>query len=158
MLLPHWSINLLPIRELQLQEFVAFVHLLIILQTLAQHCHNRLLLLLLLHKWIPLRPMQLIFSTTIGPNINNRTMIFQQTDIIQDGGITLIWDGGNQGNQQPQQFQNVQPPPQQRVAPAPQAALVPPVPTPAPTVAPAPSSSTSLEELVRMMTLQNMQF
>jgi len=53
----------------------------------------------------------------------------------------------------------VQPPPQQRVGPA-QAALVPPVPTPAPppAVAPAPYSSTSLEELVRMMTLQNMQF
>jgi len=52
----------------------------------------------------------------------------------------------------------VQPPPQQRVAPAPQVAPVPPVPTPAPAAAPAPSSSTSLEELVRMMTLQNMQF
>jgi len=70
--------------------------------------------------------------------------------------LNLRW--GNQGNQQPQQFQNVQPPPQQRVAPA-QAAPVPPVPTPAPpAVAPTPSSSTSLEELVRMMTLQNMQF
>jgi len=68
----------------------------------------------------------------------------------------LRW--GNQGNQQPQQFQNVQPPPQQRVAPAPQAAPVPPVPTPAPAATPTPSSSTSLEELVRMMTLQNMQF
>jgi len=55
-----------------------------------QHCNNRLLLLLFLHQWIPLRPMQQIFSTTIGPNINNRTMICQQTDIIQDGGITLI--------------------------------------------------------------------
>jgi len=52
----------------------------------------------------------------------------------------------------------VQPPPQQRVALA-QAAPIPPVLTPAPpTTAPAPSSSTSLEELVRMMTLQNMQF
>jgi len=49
------------------------------------------------------------------------------------------------------------PPPQQRAAPA-QAAPVPPVPTLAPIVAPAPSFSTSLEELVRMMTLQNMQF
>jgi len=88
MLLPHWSTNLLPIRELQLQEFVAFVHLLIILQTLAQHCNNNLLLL---HQWIPLRPMQQIFSTTIGPNSKNKTtMICQPTDIIQDGGITLI--------------------------------------------------------------------
>jgi len=80
---------LLPIRELHLQEFVAFVHLLIILQTLAQHCNNKLLLL---HQWIPLRPMQQIFSTTIGPNNNNNktTMICQPTDIIQDGGITLI--------------------------------------------------------------------
>jgi len=69
--------------------------------------------------------------------------------------VNLRW--GNQGNQQPQQFQNVQPPPQQRVAPV-QAAIVPPVPIPTPTAAPAPSSSTSLEELVRMMTLQNMQF
>jgi len=51
----------------------------------------------------------------------------------------------------------VQPPPQQRATPA-QAAPVPPVPTPAPTTAPAPSSTTSLEELVRMMTLQNMEF
>jgi len=49
----------------------------------------------------------------------------------------------------------MQPPPQQRVAPAPQAAPVPPTATPAPA---APSSSTSLEELVRMMTIQNMQF
>jgi len=68
----------------------------------------------------------------------------------------LRW--GNQGNQQPQQFQHVQPPPQQRVPHA-QAAPVPLVPTPAPpAAAPAPSSSTSVEELVRMMTLQNMQF
>ena len=69
----------------------------------------------------------------------------------------LRW--GNQVNQQQQNqpFQNVQPPPQQRVAPA-QAALVPPAPTPALAAAPTPSSSSSLEELVRMMTLQNMQF
>jgi len=72
----------------------------------------------------------------------------------------LRWGNhGNQGNQQQQNqpFQNVQPPPQQRAAPA-QAAPVPPVHTPALAAAPAPSSSTSLEELVRMMTLQNMQF
>ena len=48
--------------------------------------------------------------------------------------------------------------PNQRVALAPQPAHVPPVPTPTPAAAPAPFSSTSLEELVRMMTLQNMQF
>jgi len=58
MLLPNWSINLLPIREPQLlPEFVAFVHLLIISQTFAQHCNNRLLLLL--HQWILFRRMQL---------------------------------------------------------------------------------------------------
>jgi len=65
----------------------------------------------------------------------------------------LRW--GNQGNQpqQNQQFQNMQQPPQYRVTPT-QVAHVPPVLTPVPApVAPAPSSSTSLEELVRMMTL-----
>jgi len=88
MLLPHWSTNLLPIREPQLPEFMAFVHFLIISQTPAQHCNN--MLLLLLHQWILLRRMQPIFSTTIGPNTSNKTMICQQINTIQDGGITLI--------------------------------------------------------------------
>jgi len=92
---------------------------------------------------------------------NNRPQHQQQNHDLSKNRYNPGWRNhpnfrwGNQGNQQQQNqpFQNVQPPPQQRVAPA-QAAPVPLVPTPAHAAAPAPSSSTSLEELVRMMTLQ----
>jgi len=101
--------------------------------------------------------MQLIFST-IGPNTTkkNHDLSTNRYNPGWRNHPNLRW--GNQGNQQQQnqQFQNVQSPPQQRVAPT-QVAPVPPVPPPA-IVAPATYLSTSLEELVRMMTLQNMQF